>query len=218
MSLDIEYATTCNTKEEFIKKRDDLKQWVEKILKEQWNPMSYNNKDIKVFDRPQENGKHFLMSKTTIKANMKKFYEYIQTATFQQQQDYDDLTEYEKDQSFPEDQIDIIRCVYKGPWPITPRDFIILQTWYEQDGSYYFIHESINYHQKWNTPNKNYVRGFKQVGLIFKPNEDGSYEVTRLVATDPRGSVPTALVGACKKDDVARLVKMKKFVESSFAN
>ena len=192
---------------------------MDEMLTKQWNPMSYSNKDIKVFDRPAENGKHCLMSTTTCKGNLSKFYQYIQTATFEQQQDYDcDLTEFERDQQFPEDHFEISRCVYKGPWPITPRDFIILQTWFEKDGTFYYVHESINYHQKWNTPQKSYVRGYKQIGLQFKPAEDGTYTITRITVTDPRGSVPNALVGACKKDDVGRLVKMKKFIETKFAN
>ena len=120
MSLDIDYCSKCETKEEIVKKSQELHGWMETITEEKWNPMSYGNKEFKVFDKPADGGKQYLMSRTIFKANAQKIYEYIQTASLQQQQEYDDIVEFERDQTFPEGFWQILLIPEKHPVPAHP--------------------------------------------------------------------------------------------------
>ena len=214
MSVEIEFCDTCTTKEEIVKKSEELKIWIEEAMKEQWNPMTYNNKEVEVFDQPTRNSKTYIMSKTIFKCNAEKTYNYIKVITEENQKKYESgLMLFERDQRYEDEQVEVSRNMYKSPWPVAPREFVNCQNWYEKDGSFYFLQESINYPIKWNEVNKSFVRGYKKSGLVLKPIDENSCEVTRIVILDARGSVPTSLSVVVKKDDAGRLFEMKKFME-----
>ena len=214
MSVEIEYCDTCVTKEEIVKKSEQLKTWIEQALKEQWNPMAYSNKEIEVFDQPTRDGKTYVMSKTIFQCNAEKTYNYIKTITEENQKKYETgLMCFERDQRFEEEQCETTRNMYKSPWPVAPREFVNCQNWYEKDGSFYFLQESINYPKKWNEVNKSFVRGYKKSALVLKPIDENKCEATRIIILDARGSVPNYLSIIVKKDDSVRLFEMKKFME-----
>ncbi|EAL44134.1 START domain containing protein [Entamoeba histolytica HM-1:IMSS-B] len=218
MSVEIEYCSTVNTKEEIIKKSEELKEWIDKAINEKWNPLSYNNPEITLVDQPQQEYKHLVMSSCTINANIEKVYNFLIHSTFEEQKKYDtDLLEFERDQRFEDEGCEIARVCYKAPWPVTAREFVGVQNWFQRDGKYYLLQESVNYPAKWTTPNKNYVRGYKKSGLVLKPLGDNKIEVHRVVVIDARGSIPGWLAGTAKKDDAGRLFEMKKYFEANFA-
>ncbi|ELP88403.1 hypothetical protein EIN_229260 [Entamoeba invadens IP1] len=216
MSVDIEYCDKCVTKEEILKKSEELKLWYDNQANEKWTPMSYNNPEITLTELPQVDYKNFIMSRCTFKADAAKVFEFLKTSTFEQQKVYDtDLLAFEKSEVFPEDGCEVSRVCYKAPWPVTSREFVSVQNYFEKDGAYYFLQESINYPTKWNEANKNFVRGYKKSGLKMLPKGD-HVDVWRIVVLDPRGSIPGWVVSVAKKDDAGRLFAMKTYFEKTF--
>lgn len=219
MSIEIEYAATVNSKEDVVKKSEELKQWIDSAVEGKWNPMSYSNKEIKLFDQPPEGTKHILMSQCTINADAKKAFEFLTHSEFKDQKVYDtDLLVFERAEKFDDEGCEVSRVCYKAPWPVTAREFVSVQNWFEKDGNYYLVQESVNYPKKYTEPTKEYVRGYKKSGLVLKSTGDKQMEAFRVVILDPRGSIPGWVVSTAKKDDAGRLFAMKKYFEEHFAN
>ena len=219
MSVEIEYATTVKTKEEIIKKSEEMKKWVEESLNQKWTPMSYGNPEAQLFDQPQKGCLYYLMCKSIFNCNSKKVYDHMRNCNFEQQKEFDtDILIQERDISCEEEQCEIVRCAYKMPWPVYSREFVSIQNWYEKDGSYYFVQESVNYPNKWSQGDKNYVRAYKRSVQILKTIDDKKFEMIRIMEADARGSIPGWLANYVKKGDADRLLFIRKFFENKFPN
>ncbi|KAL7720496.1 START domain-containing protein [Entamoeba marina] len=216
MSVAIEYADTINSNEDIQKKCKQLEDWVEIPLSEKWNQISFTPNEIQLFDQPQQEQKHIMLSKTIIHAPVKTIYNYLTTANYEEMKLCDkDLLEYEFDQRNDEESYVINRNCYKAPWPVTAREFVEVAHWFEKDDFCYIVRESINYSSKWNAVNKKYVRGYKKYGLVLKPINENDTEATRITIIDARGSIPSWLTSSSKKDEANRLLEYKQFFEKT---
>ena len=218
MSVDIEFCKTISTPEEIEKHSEEVKNWIINIIKEKWNPIAFSDKTVSVFDQPQQEYKHYVMSKTTFKCSAEFLMNTLNGTPIEEQKIYDtDLLEFDVDNRNEEKQYEVTRTLYRSPWPVAPREFVNCQNWFQHEGMYYFAQGSVNYPNKWNVYDKRYVRGYKMSGTVIKPVDENSCEVTRVVILDPRGSVPSYLAGIFKKDDASRLVLLRNYVEGKFA-
>ena len=215
MSVEIEYCDTCVTKEQICEKATKLKAWFLEAIKEEWTPLSFNDPDVKAFEKPNKEGRIMIMTKTAFKVNAKKVFDYLISSTYEGQHAYDaDLMAFERDQVFEEEGCEICRTMYKATWPVKPREFISVQCWEDMSDKFVCVQESVNYALKWNAVNSGWVRGYKKSGIIMTPTGDDSCDVVRIIIIDARGSVPSWIVGVTKTDEAKRVVAMKKFVDS----
>jgi len=89
-------------------------------------------------------------------------------------------------------EIKVQRLRYSAPFPIYPREFVVLRVDKQINGSYYLFSSSISYDACPATTQ--FVRGVMRVsGLIMQPNENGTL-LTKIVQIDPRGSIPAFVV------------------------
>ena len=89
MSVEIEFCDTVSTKEEIVKKSEQLKEWIGKAQEEPWKEMGKYNSDIMMYDQPMSEGKTFFKSTTIFKCNAKKVYEFIKTISEEDQKKYE---------------------------------------------------------------------------------------------------------------------------------
>ena len=217
MSVLIDYCETCQTKEEICKKAGKIKEWFIEAIKEEWNPLTYNDPNIKAFDLPSQDGKVFIMTKTTFNCDPKKFYDYLVSSSYEDQHAFDsDMLAFERDLWFKEECCEIDRSLYKATWPVYPREFVGVQCWEEKEERFMCVQESCNYSLKWNEVNKGWVRGYKKSGIMLTRTGPTTCDVNRIVILDARGSVPTWVVGVTKTDEIKRVLAMKKFAEEKF--
>ena len=217
MSVEIEYCDTCTTKEQICAKAQQIKEWFLKAIEEEWAPMSYNDPHVKAFDQPNKDGKIMIMTKTSFNCDAKKVYDYLTSSDYKQQHAYDsDLLAFERDQVFKEEGCEVSRTLYKATWPVSPREFISVQCWEQMEDRFVCVQESVNYPLKWNSVNKDWVRGYKKSGIVMIPDGPNKCEVRRIVIIDARGSVPTWIVGVTKTDEAKRVAFMKKFCDKTF--
>ncbi|KAL7721810.1 START domain-containing protein [Entamoeba marina] len=217
MSTVIEYCQTVNDPQDIVKKSDELKEWIDVAANSKWSPLSYKHKEVLLFDKPQEDQKHILMTKTVVHASAKQIYEYLINSSFEEQKAYDkDMISFERTERSDESGCEIARVCYSAPWPVAAREFVGVQNWYERNGKYYLTQESVNYPHKWSTPDPKFVRGYKKSGMILDPISDSQTQIHRVIVLDARGSIPGWLASTAKKDDAGRLLELKHFFEKKF--
>jgi len=104
----------------------------------------------------------------------------------------------------------ILYQVNKLVFPLYSRDMSVVQSKYEENGSYYVILKSIN-HPKTPEDPKNFVRANIIISAYcFEPQESGKTLVSRVVLVDPCGNIPTMFVNAQAKGCNVVILHLRK--------
>ncbi|ELP92735.1 hypothetical protein EIN_371470 [Entamoeba invadens IP1] len=215
MSVDIENLDSCSTKEEVIAKGKKMESWMDEMLADNWTPLSYAHSEIEVSDRPQEGSILYLKSQTTIKADIKKTFEFLKGGSLENQKNIDkDFLSFELIDIYDDNTCALGYFLHKAPWPLSNRDFVFVWKWFIKDGCYYLILESVNSTQH-NTYSNDTVRGFITVGMKLVPKDDG-FVLIRIVKGDPRGNVPSWLASVVKKNDADCLYHLSSYLPQTF--
>ncbi|EDR21781.1 hypothetical protein, conserved [Entamoeba dispar SAW760] len=205
---------TCNTKEELINEAKEMKEWFENELKIQWNPITYNNPDVKLYDLPMRGYSH----RTRCRVHCNCTFE--QMLKFNQETNIDELKKYDKSLLNYEifDQVEgtnilVTHTAFSVTWPVTARQFVSLHDNYPTENGHIFIQTSIK-NDKVKT-NKKYVTAYKKSALLIEkdPEDPKRCYIERIIEMDPRGSIPTFVVASNKTNDAERMWEMKLFVE-----
>jgi len=95
------------------------------------------------------------------------------------------------------ENIHVIKTRIAVPFPVTARETVTVRHTFERDGTYYNLAFSINH--KGVKADNNFVRAVLYVSvMICKPNPDGTTEFTRVTQMDPKGNIPTFVIGLTK--------------------
>jgi len=106
------------------------------------------------------------------------------------------------------DDVVVVKTRYAAPFPVTAREVVCVCHTFERDGTYYNVAFSINH--KGAKPDKNYVRAVFNVGLIVcQPNPDGTTAYTRISQLDPKGNIPTFVLGLTKTKAAEFMVALR---------
>eukprot|EP01111_Echinosteliopsis_oligospora_P004951 TRINITY_DN180_c0_g1_i1.p1 TRINITY_DN180_c0_g1~~TRINITY_DN180_c0_g1_i1.p1 ORF type:complete len:262 (-),score=71.99 TRINITY_DN180_c0_g1_i1:69-854(-) len=108
--------------------------------------------------------------------------------------------------------IDIIRARYSAPFPVTPRELVVMRVKMEENGEYYIVSLSVS-HPKCEETSK-YVRASVTSAVIIRPHSAGC-SVTRYNQLDPKGSVPAMAVNRTKTKVGDFLVTLREIVSKN---
>ena len=129
--------------------------------------------------------------------------------------DYDETLEGYKLMEIVDDRTRIRRYFYKGIWPCSPRDFILLTTWRElEDGS--LLVSTISPPDDLYPENSGYVRATILISGAhirpIAPNLGGGCAITVIGHSDIKGSVPSVVINQLSSTIPYKF--MKKLKES----
>ena len=206
----IEELRTCTTPEEIKAAAEAAAKWFEETLTDGWKETQKG--DVTVYDRPAKNDYHSIKTVTNSKLSAEAICKKYVALGYEETKKYDkeviELTTVET----VDEHIKVTKATNSAPWPVAAREFISVAYDYQKDGAYYVVSQSINY-PKIDTVGKGYVRGVKFFGMKFTPNDNGC-TIERVLQINPRGMVPGVAINSSKKQDIARLGNLKKYLEN----
>ena len=133
--------------------------------------------------------------------------------------DYDETLEGYKLMEIVDDRTRIRRYFYKGIWPCSPRDFVLLTTWRElEDGSW--LVSTISPPDELYPKNAGYVRATILIsGAHIRPiaaNLGGGCAITVIGHSDIKGSVPSLVINQLSSTIPYKFMKkLKEAIEAS---
>jgi len=183
-----------------------------------WTPLAYQDaglgdlNDIKLFDRVVPNSTvSFGKSTATIPLAPKALFEKFWAFNFEWIKTFDiDMKEIAKLLEV-NSEVMLVRTRATAPFPVTPREFVLVRGRKEQDGALYIFTTSVNY--AGSEVDAAYVRGVIPAnGYIFRPVEGdpNKTNLSRVTSIDPKGAIPLWVIDMVKTksgDFMARLRK-----------
>eukprot|EP01097_Dermamoeba_algensis_P006443 TRINITY_DN4036_c0_g1_i1.p1 TRINITY_DN4036_c0_g1~~TRINITY_DN4036_c0_g1_i1.p1 ORF type:complete len:200 (-),score=53.15 TRINITY_DN4036_c0_g1_i1:128-727(-) len=109
---------------------------------------------------------------------------------------------------------DSTRILYqtnKLPWPLYPRDMVMVQAKKSKDGAYGLILKSTTHEKKPETPSSTQRADVHHSSFIFLPDGEGS-KFYRIVHIDPRGVIPASVVNSTSKNMLEGPATLTKFL------
>eukprot|EP01104_Vermistella_antarctica_P010503 TRINITY_DN2809_c1_g1_i1.p1 TRINITY_DN2809_c1_g1~~TRINITY_DN2809_c1_g1_i1.p1 ORF type:complete len:232 (-),score=57.03 TRINITY_DN2809_c1_g1_i1:151-846(-) len=109
------------------------------------------------------------------------------------------------------ENVEVMYSTHNAPFPVTNRSFVYLRSKrVDEDGAIFSTSISINDDEY--PVDSNFVRGVNQSQWCFLPVEgnDKQCKLIRVVAIDPKGSIPTWIVNSHKKKGADLLVTLRK--------
>jgi len=108
-------------------------------------------------------------------------------------------------------EIKLLRRRYSAPFPLHPREFIVVNVHKQVGDSYLLFSTSVSHFEYPET--EDYVRGDMKVsGTILRPFAGNKTKMTKIVQIDPKGNIPSALVNFVVHDQPSLLVALNKVV------
>jgi hypothetical protein len=197
-----------------VKGTQDLVQLAEKafqaILEAEsspdWEPYEYNDtgfnglEDITIQERTlPDNNVGSTKVTGTIGCSPQALYNKLSKYDLEWAQQFDtDLVEFTRLLTVGED-VALVLFRSKAPYPVTPREFVLVRGRKEMHGTYYIYSMSVNYEKA--AYDANFVRGVvPHNAFILRPVQGNPHQtrMTRITAIDPKGSVPSFVVNMMK--------------------